>query len=222
MNLFTIDYGNSNPHVGIFNQDDLLEVKKLDESIIGKENTIHCSVVKETILPGLDSKEFFKGERFLDMPVHYTNTVGIDRLVLAYLFYNHERTIPTLIIDAGTFTTIDILSDKGFEGGLIIPGVETYLNSFERASKLPVLEKEKMKEATYNFAARSTEEAILNGYVCLLKSMIDEASMNHAPKQVILTGGDSGLLSSHIPQAKTNPHFIHYALKKVFENKDLH
>ena len=54
------------------------------------------------------------------MPVHYQKSLGEDRLALAYYAYKTLQS-PTMIIDGGTFLTIDFVNSDGFLGGYIAP-----------------------------------------------------------------------------------------------------
>ena len=131
-------------------------------------------------------KDYWRGLRFAGMPVNYAQTLGEDRLIQAWYIYKQKK-IPTLLIDAGTFTTMDVISTKGFEGGYIIPGFATYSSTF--------LKGEQLKETGLDSAVsaslpHATAEAMRDSYfafAALAQRLITE----HQIERVILTGGRS-------------------------------
>ncbi|HOJ43292.1 MAG TPA: type III pantothenate kinase, partial [Syntrophorhabdaceae bacterium] len=77
------------------------------------------------------------------MPILYENPseLGADRIVNAVAGYDkHKRSL--IIVDFGTATTFDYITEKGeYVGGAIVPGIMISLEAlFERASKLPRVE----------------------------------------------------------------------------------
>ncbi len=74
------------------------------------------------------------------MPILYDNPreVGADRIVNAVAAYERFRDA-TIVIDFGTATTFDYISEKGeYMGGVICPGVLISCEAlFQKASKLP-------------------------------------------------------------------------------------
>ena len=159
----TIDNGNTNPHIGLFEEESLVKVLPLEEietikSFLAKEHQKEEAI--QAIISNVGDKEKLqqklsllspkfqlrfiteiKEERsFLNMPVSYSMTLGDDRLCQAYFAWVTNRKDSVVVIDSGTFTTVDFVSPKGLLGGYIFPGPQTYLNSFQRGSDLPILE----------------------------------------------------------------------------------
>ena len=77
------------------------------------------------------------------MPILYSNPneVGADRIVNAVAAYDKHKK-PLIIIDFGTATTFDAITQKGeYLGGAICPGVMISSEAlFQRASRLPRVE----------------------------------------------------------------------------------
>jgi pantothenate kinase type III len=119
-----------------------------------------------------------------------------------------------LLIDAGTFVTIDVITTKGFEGGYIVPGSESYLSTYQRG--------ENLKGFTLNAASSSelphdTESAMARSYsafAALAQRLIQE----HQIQKVLITGGASALWKDLLgelnpaPVVETHPDLIHSAL----------
>lgn len=90
--------------------------------------------------------------------------LGLDRLanaVAARLLYGEERII---ILDSGTALTVDLLEGRVFQGGFIMPGFETLLDSLNRRTDL--LPRVKKRDPKVRLA-RTTADAIASG--CLLQ-----------------------------------------------------
>ena len=137
----TIDGGNTLTKYALFDTNkDLIErvdgdlsnlIKKYD---LSPSNTICASVnvarTRKELLEfkAHDVSNYFKDSYFLDMPVHYSETLGMDRLILAYYFYSNEKNVA--LVDSGTFTTVDLVGPSGFEGGFILPGLGLLLDTY--------------------------------------------------------------------------------------------
>jgi len=129
------------------------------------------------------------------------NRLGKDRLVNLYglmRFYSN----PGLVFDLGTATTVDFVSGRGiFEGGMIIPGIETSYRALEeRAALLP--KKSRLKR-TKAFLGRNTnacmQTGMLQGYGAMVDGLIERFEKRFGRMQTILmTGGLSSLLRSYI------------------------
>src|SRR5258707_3338212 len=73
------------------------------------------------------SADDFKFLTYRDLPlevrVEFPERVGLDRLAAALAAKAIRGTRPTIVVDAGTAITVDLVSaDGAFEGGVILPG----------------------------------------------------------------------------------------------------
>lgn len=233
--LVTVDFGNSNPHAGLFQKDQkewqLIKVVAWSElslflSQLGmnpNNSTIVLSSVKdreEELFHYMQQgflltrvKDYWRGEKFAGMPVHYSKTLGEDRLIEAFYCYKKQK-IPTLIIDAGTFVTIDVVTTDGFKGGYIVPGPQTYFETFQKGELLKdlSLEAQFQQELPQNTQSAMTES--YTAFAALAKNLITE----HHIQKIVLTGGKSALWEGFLQAEKgslvveTQPHLIHWAL----------
>ena len=64
----------------------------------------------------------------IDIYVDSPDKVGIDRLLAAYAAVRHYGDSPMLIVDAGSAVTVDIVYDRIFQGGAILPGLTALAN----------------------------------------------------------------------------------------------
>lgn len=222
MRVITVDNGNTNPHVGIFEKGKLSSIIPLNEfSPLPDDSIIASDVGAPLSLKlsfNLKEKRHTKGHpAFFEMPVHYSETLGDDRLIAGYyIFKKLNPNESALVIDAGTFITIDVVSSKGFEGGYIFPGVRTFLSSYGKGAHLPVLsenQKVKMEELPH-----STEEAILGAKDIYLSSILKGIVTQTMPSKIFITGGTGELIELKMKELnlkvplERDPHLIHSAL----------
>lgn len=234
--LITLDFGNSNPHAGLFqksqDQWNLVKVVPLSELSIyltqldmSAHNTsvVLCEVKsREDEIQKLQEqgflvtrvKDYWKGQRFAGMPVNYAKTLGEDRLIEAFYCYKEDKT-STLIVDAGTFVTMDVVTKEGFQGGYIIPGLKAYFSTFEMG--------EQLKDVSLNISLKqglptATAEAMTESYsafAALAKKIIQD----HKIEKLVITGGSTSLWESFFanekitPVVETRPHLVHSALQ---------
>lgn len=128
-------------------------------------------------------------------------TVGADRIVntlAASRLYRRD----TIVVDLGTATTFDCITEEGvFLGGVIAPGVRTSAETlFRRTSKLPATE----LVAPQSAIGRRTEECIRAGVVYgaaavvdgLVRRIKEEWPTGRKPL-VVATGGLAPLVRPH-------------------------
>jgi type III pantothenate kinase len=127
------------------------------------------------------------------MPIYYDNPkeVGADRIVNAVAgFEKYKRDL--IIVDFGTATTFDYVSNKGeYMGGCISPGIMISSEAlFERAAKLPRVELSKPKSIVAKDTVSSMQAGIMYGYAGLVDGICDriKAEVKSTPL-VIATGG---------------------------------
>lgn len=217
--IYTIDNGNSHPHIGIF-KGETPEIVPLKSFKVGDDShrAIISNVGPKANLPKelegniLDIKTLRKENSFLDMPVNYTDTLGMDRLCNAYyVFKNMEPGERILLIDAGTFNTFDLITDNGFVGGFILPGSRVFLESYGKGENLPMLKQGELDSEIP--LPTSTEMAIKGAHNLYQLSILNTFIEDYFPDRVILTGGDANNLEPIVNMpVEVIPHLIHHAL----------
>ncbi|MDP8256587.1 MAG: type III pantothenate kinase [Candidatus Alcyoniella australis] len=127
------------------------------------------------------------------MPILYDNPreVGADRIVNAVAAYERFKRA-LIVVDFGTATTLDAISERGeYLGGAICPGITISMEAlFLKASKLPRVELTKPKRVIGRNTVNSIQSGILYGYAGLVDRLIERMSqeMDGSPV-VIATGG---------------------------------
>lgn len=208
----TVDIGNTNTKCSLFtdagNVLSTFDFEKLKSTLtnyaLDNSNTtfIICSVKEGSIdfpYPFINVLEYFKDGSLLDMPVHYNNTVGIDRLIAAFYAYTSDNYMK-LVIDTGTFTTVDSVDIKGFNGGYILPGLNLLATAYREGEQLDSPSTnypENMQEVLGQFP-QTTEKAIHHGAFLSFLAPIKEVLRTHQVKNIILTGGNGEILQNYL------------------------
>jgi type III pantothenate kinase len=135
------------------------------------------------------------------MPIYYDNPkeVGADRIVNAVAAFEKYRT-SLIVVDFGTATTFDYVSEKGeYLGGAIAPGILISCEAlFQKASKLPRVEIfSKPKTILAKDTISSMNVGIIYGYTGLVDGLVERimAAVPSRPR-VIATGGLAPLIAS--------------------------
>ena len=246
--LLAIDIGNTNVVIGLFKDNKLLnyfrlstlnyqtkdEVGILLRQLVGKaqiEDVILCSVVPPlTPIYQKGCEKYFRKTPLVvtsDLPLGIKilyedpRQVGADRLanaVAAYKLFGG----PIIVVDLGTATTFDVVSEKGeYLGGAIAPGIEistSYL--FQKAAQLFKVRFEKPKD----IIGKNTEESLKSGILYSAVGGIDEVVKRICKKlkgkvKVIATGGLAELIFSESKTIqKTVPTLTLEGLKIIYNN----
>lgn len=138
--------------------------------------------------------------RFAEMPILYgdPNEVGADRIVNAVGAYSKYKT-SLVVVDFGTATTFDCISDEGaYLGGAISPGMIISSEAlFEKAARLP---RGRLFEVPTGVIGKTTIDSmnagIVYGYAGLVDGIVGRIreEMASHPK-VIATGGLAELVA---------------------------
>jgi type III pantothenate kinase len=138
------------------------------------------------------------------MPIFYDNPkeVGADRIVNAVAAYEALKQA-TIVVDFGTATTFDYISDGGeYMGGVISPGIMISCEAlFQKASKLPRVE---IFARPASILAKNTiasmNAGIVYGYASLVEGIIVRMKREvQTDPKVIATGGLAPLIASECP-----------------------
>ncbi len=138
------------------------------------------------------------------MPILYKNPqeVGADRIVNAVAAFDEYKK-SVIIVDFGTATTFDCISEKGeYLGGAIAPGLIISAEAlFEAASKLPKVEVIRPKTVIGRTTVNSIQSGLVYGYAGLVDGIVEriQKEMGTNPR-VIATGGLANLIT---PESRT-------------------
>ncbi len=229
--MFTIDLGNTNQNF-IFHNDTgvaspklpLIELNDFLKHYNAEDSTFLISDVtkNKADLTQLKNKKFIsdliKDKSFLDMPMNYSNTIGADRICQNYFAY--KTLTNAIVFDCGTFTTIDYITEQGFLGGNIYPGLEKIVDTYNQADKLEINFQDFLNANSETIhLSNNTKDAMISAtkhiYTLIMGELIKETD-----KKIILTGGAS-IYFKHLAEEYSHieyrPHFIHESLYFIGE-----
>jgi type III pantothenate kinase len=155
------------------------------------------------------------------MPVLYDNPkeVGADRIanaVGAFDLYGG----PTIVVDFGTATTFDIISEKGeYLGGAIVPGIEISLDAlFGRAAALRRVELVEPRSVIGKTTVESVQSGVIYGYSALVDGMCDRIEEQIGESTVLATGGLADLIAPVAESIEhTEPWLTLHGLRLIWE-----
>jgi type III pantothenate kinase len=190
-----LDIGNTSTKLGLFNGETLTDITLFNTSeFINKPSDLirkienanvilsYCSVVPnaEKILLEELAKFPFKihsvnSSSRANLPLTYPNPkeIGADRIANSIAAFN-TIPLPAVVIDLGTATTFDIVtSENGYEGGIILPGPQGFLDYLaDTTALLPQMYIP--EKCTFSLPyGKSTEDAMLIGVCSGYKAMIE-------------------------------------------------
>jgi type III pantothenate kinase len=118
--------------------------------------------------------------------------VGADRIVdAAGAFYEYGG--PILVIDFGTATTYDVVSDKAvFEVAVTSPGIKITANAlWQKAAKLPEIEIKKPDSILAKNTVTSMQAGLVYGYIGQVEYIVRKIKeeMKLPDMKVVATGG---------------------------------
>ncbi|MDI6827907.1 MAG: type III pantothenate kinase [Armatimonadota bacterium] len=151
-------------------------------------------------------RKFFAIEPFIVDPskdmgvvIHYEpkTDVGADRIanaVGAYALYGG----PSVVVDLGTATTLDVVSETGeYLGGVIAPGITISTEALHRAAaRLPRVDLVTPPSAIGTTTVTSMQAGILFGFAGQIDELVTRVQSELAgTSKVIATGGLAGLIA---------------------------
>lgn len=146
--------------------------------------------------------------------------VGADRIVNAVAAHQlYGR--PVIVIDFGTATTFDVVSEEGdYLGGAIAPGIAISTEAlFTRTAALPRVELISPKQAIGRNTVAAMQSGIVFGYVGLIEGIVSRIQQELASKaKVVATGGYAQLLAQETPLIEVvNPDLTLIGLRLIHE-----
>jgi type III pantothenate kinase len=171
------------------------------------------AVVISSVVPPVDSTLREVSERYFrvkplfiepgvktGMPVLVDNPaeVGADRIVNGVAAFERYGG-PSIVVDFGTATTFDVISERGeYIGGVIAPGIGISAEAlFQRTARLPKVDIRRPARVIGTNTVAHIQSGLFYGYIGLvdgiLERMIEE--IGSKPK-IVSTGGLASLIAS--------------------------
>ena len=127
--------------------------------------------------------------------------LGVDRWLSIIAAY-HLANAAAIVVDCGTAVTIDLVKDDGlFAGGVILPGLNTALNSLQSATAVE-FDANSFSDGI-SVTAQSTDMAVKSGVLLGLAGAIEsmitqQSSLLGKTPALYITGGEAGRLIPYL------------------------
>jgi type III pantothenate kinase len=146
--------------------------------------------------------------------------VGADRVVNA-VAAQHLYGKPVIVIDLGTATTFDVVSQEGdYLGGAIAPGILVATEAlYSRTAALPRIGLRRPKQVIGKNTVSAMQSGIVFGYLGLVEGMIQRIENELGSKaKIVATGGQAYLLAEEVPTIDViNPDLTLIGLRLIYE-----
>jgi len=172
----------------------------LFSSVVPKYQLMLKKVLKKVYKVNLREIKEKNINKIVKINIRNSNQVGSDRIANAAGAYKKYKT-SCIILDFGTATTFDVVTNNGiYNGGIIAPGVNLSMKSLSSsADQIPIFSIKKQKK----IIGRNTIEALRSGfywgYSGLIKNIIFKIEKETNKKyKIIFTGGYAELFKTSI------------------------
>lgn len=210
-NLLLIDIGNSQIKYAESKSGNIGKVFFIPQS---KVNTVHkvkkiislyknhkvlISCVLDINLEAKIKPDFYISSKTrLPFSLNYKGNFGNDRKSSLSGAIALSKNKNILVVDFGTATTYNFLSDKKFKGGMITTGLHLSANALTQNTSL----KPDLKKFKKGFLADSTEKNILNGLInqqlFMFYKTVDIIKADFKKLKIFITGGNSHIIKNFI------------------------
>lgn len=248
--LLTIDIGNTNTVLGLFEGEEIIhswrirtdanstadEVALTMRGLLTDAPRITGIALCSTVPRALREMRTMLTRYYADVPhvivepgvktgvpvlTDNPKEVGTDRIVNTLAAFTRYGG-PSVVVDFGTSTNLDVVSAKGeFLGGALAPGIEISIDALaSRAAQLRKVEIVRPRTVI----GKNTVEALQSGAVYGFAGQVDglvrriAAELGEPLKAVIATGGLSSIV---VPESETithhDPDLTLHGLRLVFE-----
>ena len=211
-----IDQGNTMVKLAVFREGELIVLQEEENLEIAQIEELKTKyVIYSCVLSSVRNtdeeirnrmKEIFTKFIFLQtttkLPISIgyktPSTLGCDRIaaVVGAQIENGKGT--SMVIDAGTAVTYDVLEDGlTFVGGNISPGLRIRFRALhEYTGKLPLIDSQGEVFDYGNTTETAIRSGVVFGFISEIKSYIEKIKIQAPEAKVFLTGGDAEYIAS--------------------------
>ena len=124
--------------------------------------------------------------------------VGSDRLTNAISLLNSKDNF--IILDFGTATTFDVVTQKTYRGGIIAPGIKISLNTLsDKATLIPKINLKQIKKVIGIDTISAVRSGFFWGYAGLIDNIVNLIKKETGKSfKLVITGGFSDLFKKSI------------------------
>lgn len=161
---------------------------------------------------GVEAEFAFTSARLGGVRCGYRNPrqLGVDRWLAAVAAWQRVQGA-VVVVGAGTAATVDFVhADGRHEGGHIAPGLRLLRDALGRTADV----RPARTASVSTTAGDDTEAAVSSGTFMMLLAFVEAAIKSFSnrcpdPVEVVLTGGDAGVLATHLPMpTRQEPHLV--------------
>lgn len=248
--LLTIDIGNTNVTLGVFKGRNLLHTWRFEtypqkpanrrlaslRSLLkkrGLSGAIHCAAIG-SVVPKLTPTFRKIAQKIsgrppllitpktplgLKLAVDFPSQVGADRILNALAAY---RTYggPCIVLDFGTATTFDCISEKGYYlGGAILIGPKLAAEALaDKTAKLPLVGLQKPKRVIGKNTIECIQAGLFYGYLGMVQKVLEMTQKEmKATCTLLATGGLAGIFAPYLPKIRHIPDLTLQGLRIAYE-----
>jgi type III pantothenate kinase len=229
-----IDIGNSLTKLGVFDEDKLIEKQTMEELSADALRKLVISKQISNIVMAVSGKAKFRLrdikvsglqiELSANTPLPIVNSyktpesLGKDRLAAMVGAYHLFPGESSLVIDAGTCITIDMITYSGsYLGGNISPGIDLRLKGmYAFTAALPLVERMDHENVLGSTTAEAMQNGAMLGVLYELEGYIEVLTKEFGSINIILTGGDAEYFAGQLKrQIFVEPEIILIGLNKI-------
>ena len=124
--------------------------------------------------------------------------VGSDRLTNAISLLNRKENF--IILDFGTATTFDVITQKTYRGGIIAPGIKISLSTLsDKATLIPKINLKQIKKVIGRDTISAVRSGFFWGYAGLIDNIVNMIKKETGKSfKLVITGGFSDLFKNSI------------------------
>jgi len=158
----------------------------LIKSFLKKKMKIKCTELKK-----------LNFEKIMKIKVN-RHQIGSDRLANSIAVISKNKNF--IILDFGTATTFDVVTNNVYNGGVIAPGVDLSLNTLiKKASLIPSMNLKKTKKVIGKNTINAVRSGFFWGYTGLIDNIIGLIMKETKKKfKIIITGGFSKFFTNSL------------------------
>ncbi len=172
----------------------------LFSSVVPKYKILLQKFLKKNYKITLKEIKDKKIKKIVKINVKNKKQVGSDRICNAVgVFYKYKSNC--IVLDFGTATTFDVVTDKGvYQGGVIAPGVNLSIKSLTRsADQIPIFSLKKQNKIVGKNTIEALRSGFYWGYSGLINNIISKIEKETKKKyKIIFTGGYASLFKTSI------------------------
>ncbi len=234
-----VDIGNSRTKFGLFENDELMQVKALANEELAQNNQLFNDYpIQGLIISSVNENAALDLSIPEHVPIHFLSeksklpfnnkyqspeTLGKDRIALMAGGMKLYKNDDVLAIDAGTCITYDFLtSENHYLGGAISPGVQMRLKAMnQQTDQLPLLNwlDGNRPKTTGNTTMASMLSGVINGVINEMNGFISSYQEQYPRLKIVITGGDAQFFEKELKNSIfANPNLVLIGLHEILKH----